>query len=127
MWIRANPNYYRDNEPDCVVRAIAIATGDSWEKVHWELCMLSHREHTMPSVNWLWDLYLKNRGFRRFELPESCPECITVKEFARRYPDGTYIIGTGHHAVCVDGGNWYDAYDSGGMVPSYFYKKKGRE
>ena len=126
MWIRANPNFFRDSEPDCVVRAIAIATGDSWEKVHWDLCLMSHLEHTMPSVNWLWDLYLKGRGFIRFELPDSCPECITVREFARRFPKGTYIIGTGSHAVCVRDGDWFDAYDSGEMIPSYFYRKKGR-
>lgn len=126
MWIYANPNAFRTEEPDCVIRAIAIATDSTWEKVHWDLCVMSHKEHTMPSVNWLWGLYLSKHGFEKFLLPESCPECITVREFARRYPDGTYVIGTGQHAVAVICGDWLDAWDSGGEVPSYFYRKKRR-
>ncbi len=124
MWIYANPNPCRQEEPDCVVRAIAIATGKTWDDVHWDLCELSHRKCTMPSVNWLWGLYLSKHGFERFLLPDSCPECISVREFARRYPEGTYVIGTGSHAVCVINGNWYDAWDSAEETPTYFYRKK---
>lgn len=124
MWIRANPNPCRQEEPDCVVRAISIAMDQSWNKTHWDLCMMSHYKCTMPSVNWLWGLYLTKHGFERFMLPDECPECISVMEFARRYPMGTYVIGTGSHAVCVIDGNWYDAWDSGEETPTYFYRKK---
>lgn len=124
MWIYSNPNPRRQEEPDCVIRAIAIATGQSWEKVHWDLCMLSHQEYTMPSANWLWGKYLAQNGFKRFELPESCPECVTVEDFANRFHDGTYIIGTGSHAVAVISGDWYDTWDSFGEVATCFYKKK---
>lgn len=124
MWIYCNPNPCRAEEPDCVVRAIAIAEDRSWDEVHWDLCLLSHIKCTMPSVNWLWGLYLKRHGFERFHLPESCPECITVREFARRYPVGTYIAATGTHAVAVIDGNYLDAWDSGDESPTYFYRKK---
>jgi hypothetical protein len=79
----------------------------------------------MPSTNWLWGLYLAQHGFERFLLPESCPECVTVAEFCKRYPDGTYVIGTGNHAVAVVSGNYLDAWDSGDETPTYFYRKKG--
>lgn len=127
MWIKANPNPYRQEEPDCVVRAIAIATDHSWEKVHWDLCVMSHYEHTMPSTNWLWGKYLKRHGFEKFLLPDSCPDCTTVREFCRHYPDGTYVIGTGTHAICVINGNYYDAWDSGQTVPTFFYRKRVRD
>lgn len=126
MWIKANPNPYRTEEPDCVVRAIAIALDDTWESVHWDLCMLSHYEHTMPSTNWLWEKYLLRNGFEKFLLPETCPQCTTVKDFARMYPEGTYVLAAGDHAVAVIGGNWYDAWDSGSTVPIAFYRKKRR-
>lgn len=126
MWIYANPNPYRSEEPDCVVRAIALATGQDWETVHWDLCVMSHFGGTMPSVNWLWEKYLKRCGFEKFLLPESCPECVTVRAFARRYTDGTYVIGTGTHAVCVKDGDWLDAWDSGDEIPTYFFRKKGK-
>ena len=124
MWKYANPNPCRQEEPDCVVRAIALATDQDWEDVHWDLCTLSHIRCTMPSVNWLWGLYLKAYGFRRFQLPETCPECVTVREFARRYPEGTYVIGTGSHAVAIINGDWLDAWNSGDEIPSYFYVKE---
>ena len=126
MWIKANPNPCRTETEDCVVRAISIATDQPWKKVHWDLCVLSHELCTMPSVNWLWDEYLKRHGFTQFLLPDSCPECVTVRKFCRMYPHGTYIIGTGHHAIAVIDGNWLDAWDSGDEQPTYFYRKKGR-
>ena len=125
MWVYANPNPCRQEEPDCVVRAVCIATGQDWDDVHWDLCILSHYECTMPSVNWLWELYLRKCGFEKFLLPEACPKCVTVREFAKRYPKGTYVIGTGSHAVCVRDGDWLDSWDSGDEVPTYFYRKKG--
>lgn len=124
MWIYANPNPCRTETEDCVVRAIAIATGQTWEKVHWDLCVLSHRKCTMPSVNWLWGRYLRSLGFRQFLLPTNCPECVTVREFCRMYPKGTYVIGTGHHAIAVRDGNYLDAFDSGDEKPSYFWKER---
>ena len=123
-WIRANPNPCRREEPDCVVRAIAIATEQTWDEVHWDLCVMSHALCTMPSVNWLWGRYLKQCGFEEFLLPESCPECVTVRKFCEVYPEGTYVIGTGSHAVCVRDGDYWDSWDSGDEVPSFFYRKK---
>ena len=125
MYIYANPNPCRREEPDCVVRAVCIATGKDWDEVHWDLCILSHYECTMPSVNWLWELYLKKNGFEKFLLPESCPKCVTVREFAKKYSQGTYVIGTGTHAVCIRDGNWIDIFDSANEVPTYFFRKKG--
>lgn len=126
MWIYANPNPVRDGEPDCVVRALSLATGKTWDEVHRELCHLSGVMGTMPSVNWLWGLWLRRQGFRPFLLPESCPECVTVREFCKRFPTGTYVIGTGGHAICIRDGDWLDAWDSGEEVPTYFFRKKGR-
>lgn len=125
MWIYANPNPCRAEEPDCVVRAIAVATGQTWNRVHTALCRMSREYCTMPSVNWLWGMYLREKGFDRFLLPEECPECISVRAFCRMYPEGTYLIGTGTHAVAVMDGNYYDAWDSGDETPSYFYRRRG--
>ena len=123
MWIYANPNPCRLEEPDCVVRAISIATGKTWYEVHQDLCMLSRSRCTMPSVNWLWELYLKRLGFEKFLLPESCPTCTTIADFCGRYRTGTYVIGTGSHAVAVIDGDYYDTWDSGDEIPTYFFRR----
>ena len=122
MWIRLNANPANRNVGDCVVRAIAVATGRPWTDVYDELICTARSVYDMPSSNVAWGLYLYRMGFEPFILPDACPECVTVREFARRFPHGRYIIGTGSHAVAVVGGNYIDTWDSGDCVPSYFFK-----
>lgn len=122
MWIRCNPNPKRKEVPDCVVRAISIATDRSWYAVYDDICETGRKECNMPSVNTVWGRYLYDLGFEPFLLPESCPSCITVSAFCKRFPVGTYIIGTGSHAVAVINGDYYDSWDSGEEIPSYFWR-----
>ena len=124
MWIRCNPNPLGKQTSDCVVRAIAIATSQSWRKVYRDLCKLGEIECEMPNANWLWGEYLREHGARQFLLPDSCPSCITVRAFSEKFPEGIYVIGTGSHAVAVIDGDWYDSWDSGSEVPSYFWRVK---
>lgn len=124
VWIRCNPNPLGKQTSDCVVRAIAIATEQSWKDTYRDLCEFGEIEAEMPSSNHVWGLYLKSIGAKQFLLPDSCPECITVRAFCGRYGDGVYVIGTGSHAVaCIDG-DYYDTFDSGNESPSYFWKVK---
>lgn len=123
MWVRCNPNPLGKQANDCVVRAIAVAMERSWQEVYADLCREGRKECDMPSSNSVWGIYLKEMGFRPFLLPESCPRCVTVRAFCDRYPMGTYIIGTGSHAVAVIDGDYYDSWDSGDEVPSYFWMK----
>ena len=44
--------------------------------------------------------------------------------FCEKYPTGVYVIGTGTHAVAVVDGDYYDSWDSGNEVPSYFWRVK---
>lgn len=122
MWIRCNPNPLGKQTSDCVVRAIAIATEQSWKRTYRELCELGEIEAEMPNTNSLWGLYLKQKGAEQFLLPESCPQCITVRAFCERFPEGVYVIGTGTHAVaCIDG-DYLDSFDSGSECPAYFWR-----
>lgn len=124
MWIECNPNPLGKKTGDCVVRAIAIATTRSWRSVYAALCKHGDIECEMPNRNNVWGSYLRKLGFKQFLLPESCPDCITVRAFCERYPTGVYVIGTGSHAVAVIDGNYYDSWDSGDEVPSYFWRSE---
>lgn len=124
MWIKCNPNPLGRQTGDCVIRAIAIATDHSWRETYRELCKLGEMQADMPNSNMIWGMYLRKRGAKQFLLPENCPDCITVAAFAERYRNGIYVIGTGDHAVCVIDGDWYDSWDSGAEVPTYFWKVK---
>ena len=124
MWVRCNPNPIGRETGDCVIRAVAIATDQSWRKTYRDLCLLGEIHGDLPNSNMIWGMYLRERGAKQFLLPETCPECITVRAFCDRYPDGVYVIGTGTHAVCTIDGDWYDSWDSGECVPTVFWKVK---
>lgn len=124
MWIRCNPNPLGKQTSDCVVRALSIATNQSWRETYQTLCRIGEIECEMPTANYVWGLALKARGYEQFLLPESCPRCVTVRAFCTMYPKGVYVIGTGSHAVCVIDGDWYDSWDSGNEVPTYFWKER---
>lgn len=122
MWIKANPNPMKKEVPDCVIRAISIALNQPWLQTFDELCAVARRDFNMPSADTVWGHYLYLLGFEPFLLPSSCPKCITVDQFTKEYPYGTYIIGTGSHAVAVINGNYYDSWDSGNEIPSFFWR-----
>ena len=122
MWRKVNPNPKGRVEPDCVIRAICLATGQSWYEVYDDLCAVGREECSMPSANHVWGKYLYRLGFEPFLLPDECPNCVTIKEFCKMYPHGTYIIGTGNHAACIINGDLWDAWNSLGEVCSYYWK-----
>lgn len=122
MWIRVNPNPRGRRVGDCVIRAIAIATGMPWGRVYAALCRVGWDESDMPSSNRVWGLYLYRLGFKPFILPAACPQCVTVRAFCRMFPRGSFIIGTGSHAVAVIDGDYYDSWDSGDQVPAYYFR-----
>ena len=54
-----NPNPERLKTGDCVVRAIALALGQSWEQTYIELSLQGYLMHDIMSSNAVWDAYLK--------------------------------------------------------------------
>lgn len=123
-WIKTNPNPNGKNVGDCTVRAIALATEQSWEKVYLDLCLQGYMLGDMPSSNDVWSTYLTDRGWQYHRLQDTCPFCYTVKDFAEEHNIGTFIVGTGSHVVCVHEGDWWDAWDSGEKVPMFFFSKE---
>ena len=122
MWVRCNPNPKHKEVPDCVVRAICIALNRRWIDIYDDLCAVGREECNMPSADAVWGRYLYEHGFEPFLLPDSCPRCTTIKAFSRIFNKGIYIIGTGSHAVAVIDGDYYDSWDSGNEIPSFFWR-----
>lgn len=122
MWIKANPNPEKKEVPDCVIRAICIALNKPWLEVSDELYSVARQDFSVTSDDHVWGHYLYLLGFEPFLLPMACPKCTTINEFTKMYPRGIYIIGTGRHAVAVINGNYYDSWDSGEQIPSFFWR-----
>ena len=123
MWMKCNPNPAHKEVSDCVIRAIALATNRRWVDIYDDLCRLGRKEFNVPIADAVWGKYLYKNGFKPFLLPDSCPECVTIRKFSQIYPEGTFIIGTGSHAVAVINGDYYDSWDSGNEIPSFFFWK----
>ncbi len=124
MYIRYNLNPYNNRVGDCTVRAIANVMNRSWDDTYWALCAEGGLIKDMPDSNAVWGSYLFYNGFRRFAIPNTCPNCYTVKDFCQEHPKGRYILGTGTHVIAVIDGDYYDTWDSGDEVPIYFWRKE---
>ena len=122
MWINVNPNPKHRAGSDCVIRAICFAFDMGWYDVYDDLCRVGRMDCDWGCNDTVWGHYLLMRGCTPVVLPKKCPRCITIADFANRYPDGTYIIGTGGHAVAVINGDYYDSWDSGNELASFFWK-----
>lgn len=124
MWVRYNANPDGRNVGDCTIRAISLALGQSWEQTYVELALEGFMMGDMPSANHVWGTYLRRNGFQRRVLPDTCPDCYTVADFARDHPSDTYLLALDGHVVCLIDGDWYDTWDSGGKIPLYYWTRK---
>lgn len=123
-WKLFNPNPVSRNVGDCAVRAISAALGVDWEKA---FAMLSANAFQMADIlnsNAVIGSVLRQNGFRRSVIPNSCPDCYTIGEFAKDHPKGTYVVGTGEHVVCIKDGWIIDSWDSSMEIPIYYWWRK---
>lgn len=118
-----NPNPDGKRVGDCTIRAISAATLQDWESVYTALMLEGFILHDMPSANYVWGSYLRRCGWNRSAIPNSCPDCYTVAEFAADNPTGVYILAMATHVVAVVDGNWLDTWDSGDEMPLYYWQK----
>lgn len=123
MYSYYNANPHKIRVGDCVIRAISKALNQSWEDTYIDLTIQGYIVGDLLSSNAVWNDYLIEKGFTRDIVSTDCPRCYTIRDFCEEYPHGTYILGTGSHAVCVIDGVLYDTWNSSDETPIYFYKK----
>lgn len=112
---------------DCTVRAICKATGKDWGEVYLSLCIQGYLNGDLPNANACWGAYLRSLGYRRYIMPDTCPDCYTVGKFADEHPRGTYILALSGHVVCVQDGTIYDSWNSENEIPLYYWVKETEE
>lgn len=118
-----NPNPTGKRVGDCTVRAISKALGQSWECTYTGLSLQGFLLGDMPSANATWGAYLRAKGFARRIVPDGCPDCYTVRDFAADHPHGTYILALASHVVCLIDGDIYDTWDSQDETPLYYWER----
>lgn len=127
MFNKMNVNPVCLRGDDCTVRAIATALGKKWEEIYTDLCVCGLKHFDMPSANHVWGDYLKEKGWSRHIIPDTCPSCYSVKEFCKDNPKGIYILALHGHVVAVVDGVYCDSWDSGDEIPIYYWKKEKEE
>lgn len=124
MWTEWNPNPLSRRVGDCAIRAVARALGVSWEEAFALVAANAFAMGDMPSSDAVWGATLRQHGFYREAIPNTCPDCYTAEDFCRDHPEGIYVLAFGGHVACVEDGTIFDSWDSSALVPQYFYYRK---
>ena len=124
MWVEFNPNPAGRRVGDCAVRAVAKALDVDWETAYSLIAANGFSMGDMPSSNSVWGAVLRQNGFYRQSVPDSCPDCYTADDFCHDNPKGTFVLGFGTHVATVKDGNIYDAWDSSKEIPQYVWYRK---
>lgn len=115
---------------DCVVRAIALATGDGWDDTYKALCQLGFKMKAMPNDKEVYAKYLELNGWVKHKQPRKWDNTkYTGKEWCEKLRDEENYkpmiahIG-GHHIVCIIEYKVHDIWDSTrGCIGNYWTKE----
>lgn len=124
-YVEFNPNPVGRKVGDCAVRAIAKALNMGWEAAYIALTINGLQMGDLANSDSVSSALLRQHGFYRKALPDTCPACYTVEDFAEDHPHGgTYVLYCGGHVVTVQDGNWYDSWDSGKEIPQFVWYRE---
>lgn len=113
-YLNYNVNPDKRKTCDCVIRAIATATGQNWFVVYDELFAFARNKCLMPNDPKLYDKFLLNNGFSKVNVsPLPGKKRLTVADIAREYKSPG-VVQVAKHLVAIDGkGNYVDTWDCG--------------
>lgn len=124
IWREFNGNPAGRRVGDCAVRAVSVALGVDWETAYDLMADMGFKLADMPSSDAVWGAVLRQHGFYRAAISNSCPDCYTAEDFARDHPRGVYVLGFGGHTATIRDGWLYDSWDSSQEIPQFYWAKK---
>lgn len=119
-----NPNPVAAREEDCAVRAVSAALGISWDEAFDLIAYNAKQMGAMMHRDAAWGSVLRQHGFTRRIIPNSCPDCFSAEDFAIENPHGVYVLGFGTHTAAVIDGTILDTWDSRDEIPIYVWEKR---
>ena len=124
MYIHFVNNPCKKSTGDCAVRAISVALDIDWYEAFDLLTEEARSMCDMPSADSVWGTVLRNHGFTRYILPNSCPDCYSAEDFCQDHPIGIYTLAFGGHVATVRDGVLFDSWDSSTETPLYYFYHK---
>ena len=126
VWREYNPNPTGRKVGDCAVRAIAKALDVDWETAYGLIAANGYAMGDMPSSDGVWGAVLRQNGFYRAAIPNTCPDCYTAEDFCQDNPRGIFVLGFGGHVATAQDGVLFDSWDSSQETPVYYWYRKER-
>lgn len=109
---------------DCTIRAISLFLDISWDDAYWGVVTEGFLQKKMPSTDAVWGRYLEKNNCYLTRVPSDCPLCYTVKDFAKDFNKGRYLLKVNEHVVTVINGYYYDTWNSGNEIVLYYWKRR---
>ena len=111
---------------DCSIRALSVALGIDWETAYALAALNGYLMNDVISADSVWGSVLRQNGFYRHAIPNSCPDCYTIEDFAKDHPQGVYVVGTGTHVCTIRDGIVFDSWDSTQEIPQFYWHKEAK-
>lgn len=127
LWIEYNPNPIQRHVGDCSVRAVSKALNTDWETAYALIAANGYQMGDVMSSDSVWGSVLRQHGFYRHAVANSCPDCYTAGDFVRDHPEGIYVLGFGGHVATAVDGRLYDSWDSTREIPVYYWTDQKEE
>lgn len=125
MFIYYNANPYGRLVNDCTVRAISLATGETWNKTYKELSDFARMQGSMfDDVTYI-DSYLDIKFDKIYQRDNN--QKLTVEEFINKNSIGIFLITMRGHITCCINGVIYDTFYPGDRLVWEAYKVKRRD
>lgn len=122
-FIRYNANPKGWKTGDCVVRAIATATQQTWEKTYEELCTLGKKKCRMPNDTIIYKAYLKDKGFiEEKQLKDKSGNWYDIEKLIDTYPYDILLINCSHHLTVSVRGHLVDTWNCGHKKAGKFWR-----
>lgn len=121
------PNPVRTGAIDCAVRAVSKALNVSWETAYVMLSANGYAMGNIISADEVWGSLLRQYGFKRRLVPDTCPDCYSVEQFCQDHPSGIYVVKSPEHVATVIDNTLYDSWDSSQKTVIYYWYREGEE
>lgn len=117
----ANPKGWKDD--DCVIRAIAAGTQQTWEQVFEDLVDIARKKCRMPNSDQVYMKYLKDKGFQEMkQLKHANGTKYYIHEVIEEYPDDILILHCAHHLTVALQGTLIDTWNCSWRVAGKFFR-----
>lgn len=110
---------------DCVIRAISIGMGLSWEETLMELVKVGLDIKDVPNATKTYKEYFKRKGIlMEKQLRKPDRKKYTLNEFAEKKNSGTFICNLANHLTVVVDGKIYDTWNNGRKTVGNYWEIK---